>query len=579
MVKIPEKTQKMKIKLDILKDLLKKNNIDGYIIPRNDETFLEYSLNNRLSSITNFDGSAGFALVLKHENYLFVDGRYTIQAKIQSGKYFKIIEIPKTLPSSLFSKYNKKLNIGFDPKIFTNFTLINYFKSSCNLIPVSNNLIDQIVIPKTNVNNHLFYNLDDKISGENVYTKINKINKILNSRKIDNIFISAAENAAWILNIRGKDIPNSPIPICSLIITKTKEVFIFTDLLKIKNLKKINTYKKFKFYETRDFFKVLCKIKGKNFSIDKNSCSIFLENLISSKFKIKNTIDPCYQLKAIKNNAEIKNMEQSHIYDGVAVTKFLYWIKKYKKNNLTELDVEKKLENFRKQNKTYLYPSFNTIAGSGPNGAIIHYRATKKSNRKIKKNDILLIDSGGQYKYGTTDITRTICFKKPSKKIKEIFTRVLKGHIAVACTNLDKVNTGNQIDKSARKYLNDVNLDYGHGTGHGVGFFLNVHEGPQAISKFNTIKIREGMILSNEPGYYKENKFGIRIENLVYAKKIKRKLKFSNLTFAPLDKDLIIYDMLNKNEKNYLFKYHLDTYSKVSSFLNKKEKQWLQNLI
>ncbi len=191
----------------------------------------------------------------------------------------------------------------------------------------------------------------------------------------------------------------------------------------------------------------------------------------------------------------------------------------------------------------------------------------------------MLIDSGGQYKYGTTDITRTICFKKPSKKIKEIFTRVLKGHIAVACTNLDKVNTGNQIDKSARKYLNDVNLDYGHGTGHGVGFFLNVHEGPQAISKFNTIKIREGMILSNEPGYYKENKFGIRIENLVYAKKIKRKLKFSNLTFAPLDKDLIIYDMLNKNEKNYLFKYHLDTYSKVSSFLNKKEKQWLQNLI
>ena len=250
-------------------------------------------------------------------------------------------------------------------------------------------------------------------------------------------------------------------------------------------------------------------------------------------------------MKAIKNQTEIKNMVKTHIYDGAALTKFIYWIKNNKKFNFTEIDAEKKLEKFRKQNINYLYPSFNTIAGSGPNSAIIHYRANKLSQRKIKKNDIFLCDSGGQYKYGTTDVTRTLCFNKPPKKIKDIFTRVLKGHIAVANTNLNKKKTGKIIDKSARYYLNKINLDYAHGTGHGVGFFLNVHEGPQAISKYNEVPLKPGMILSNEPGYYRENEFGIRIENLVYIKKYKNKNLFKNLTLAPIDTDLVNFKLLN----------------------------------
>ena len=272
-------------------------------------------------------------------------------------------------------------------------------------------------------------------------------------------------------------------------------------------------------------------------------------------------------------------MINAHIIDGVALTKFIYWIKKINKKKITEVDAATKLEKFRKMNKSYLYPSFDTIAGSGKNGAIIHYRARKKNCRKINKKDILLCDSGGQYKYGTTDVTRTICFTNQSQNIKNIFTKVLKGHIAVATTNIKKDNTGKKIDKRARKFLQKNNLDYAHGTGHGVGYFLNVHEGPQSISKVNNVKIKEGMILSNEPGFYKKNKFGIRIENLVYVKKQNKKIFFENLTMAPIEKDLINYNLLTKFEKNYLFKYHLDVYSKISKYLKPVEKKWLLGFI
>ena len=272
-------------------------------------------------------------------------------------------------------------------------------------------------------------------------------------------------------------------------------------------------------------------------------------------------------------------MINTHILDGVALTKFIYWIKKINKKKITEIEAIKKLEKFRKLNKNFLYPSFDTIAGSGKNGAIVHYRANKDNCRYINKKDIFLCDSGGQYKYGTTDVTRTLCFSDQNQSIKDIFTKVLKGHIAVATTNINKDNTGNKIDKRARKFLREINLDYAHGTGHGVGFFLNVHEGPQSITKINKIQIKEGMILSNEPGYYKKNKYGIRIENLVYVNKKNGNLFFKNLTMAPIEKDLINYSLLSKSEKNYLFRYHLDIYSKLSKYLNLNEKKWLASFL
>ena len=567
-------------KINKLRNIIKLNNIDGYIVPKNDEFFSEYAFPNRLKAISNFSGSAGLAIILKDKNFLFVDGRYILQSKIESGNNFKIIEIPKLPPHDLLRKYKKELLLGFDPKLFTNNSLKRSFKDSCNLFPINQNLIDLIDTKKIyDHRKESFYTLDDKVVGESVNSKINKLILNLKKNKIDNIFISAPENVAWLLNLRGKDNPYSPIPNCQIILTKNKKIYFFSSKNKIVKIKNQYPYKNFNFSDFNEFFSLISKLPGKYFSIDSSTCSVFNESIIKSKFNCKSSVDPCYEMKAIKNQTEIKNMVKTHIYDGAALTKFIYWIKNNKKFNFTEIDAEKKLEKFRKQNINYLYPSFNTIAGSGPNSAIIHYRANKLSQRKIKKNDIFLCDSGGQYKYGTTDVTRTLCFNKPPKKIKDIFTRVLKGHIAVANTNLNKKKTGKIIDKNARYYLNKINLDYAHGTGHGVGFFLNVHEGPQAISKYNEVPLKPGMILSNEPGYYRENEFGIRIENLVYIKKYKNKNLFKNLTLAPIDTDLVNFKLLNKEEKNYLSKYHLEVYSKISKFLDSKEKKWLLNLI
>ena len=344
-------------------------------------------------------------------------------------------------------------------------------------------------------------------------------------------------------------------------------------------MKNNNIYKNLIFCSYDMFFKVISELKGNNFIIDSLTCSVSNEKIINSFFKIKVYEDPCYFMKSIKNKSEIKHMINAHNEDGLALTKFIFWIKNINKKKITELDATNKLEKFRKKSKNYLFPSFDTIAGSGSNGAIVHYKATKKSNRTINKNDLFLFDSGGQYNFGTTDVTRTICFSQPKQSIKNVFTKVLKGHIAVISTNLKKDNTGKKIDISARKFLKKDGLDYAHGTGHGVGFFLNVHEGPQSISRYNTVKLKEGMILSNEPGYYKKGHYGIRIENLIYIKKENGNLYFQNLTLAPIEKDLINYDLLDEAEKDYLFRYHLEIYSKYCKFLNRNERKWLASFI
>ena len=558
-----------------IKKLIVSNNIDGYIVPKNDDFFTEYSKTNKLQIVANFTGSAGFILILKNSNHLFVDGRYTLQAKKQSGKRFIIHEIPYVWPKNILK--NKFLNIGFDPKIFTKDTLKVYFGDSCNLFPINKNLFKEN-FEKVNKDN-LVYSIGSKVTGESPKSKIKRLKKIIKHEKIDNLLVTSGENVCWLLNIRGKDLPHSPIANLQAIITKKNKIFLFGNIKKLKNIKRHFIKEKIIFFELDKFFEILNLLEGKNFCIDGKTCSVLNENLISSKFSIKKRTDPIYDLKSIKNKTEIKNMTKAHIQDGVAVTKFLYWIKNTNIKNLDEMKVEKKLENFRKKSEYFLFPSFNTIAGSGPNGAIIHYKSNKKSNRKLNGNHLLLVDSGGQYKWGTTDVTRTISFNQPNKKIKELYTRVLKGHIAVAISKIEKIGNGNNLDILARKSLRSINLDYRHGTGHGVGFFMNVHEGPQSISKNNFVKLKKGMILSNEPGYYLENKFGIRIENLVYIDRIKNNLYFKNLTFAPFEKDLIDEALLTKTEKDYIFKYHLETYSKISPYLNKNERKWLARLI
>ena len=564
----------IKKKINKLREQFKKFGIDGYIIPKNDEFFSEYAKNDRLRYISNFTGSAGYAVILKSKNYLFVDGRYSIQAKIESGKHFKILDYFKIINTNVF----KNLNIGIDPTLFTSEQIKKFFFKNNKVTNINENLVDNIQKIQ-NKKSLPFYSINEKISGESHLQKISKVANYLKKNKSDYLFVTAPENIAWLLNIRGYDNPTSPIPNCNLVLSKEKIVYLIVEKNKSTKLLKEKKLKKEQIVDPKNLNNFLKGLKNKNAIIDKNTCSLYLEKLFRKRFKIIKSEDPIYLLKSRKNKVEIKNMVNTHIIDGVALTKFIYWIKNKKKLDITEVDAQNKLEKIRKKNSKYLFPSFNTIAGSGKNGAIVHYRAKKNKTKFLKKDEIFLCDSGGQYKFGTTDVTRTICFSDQNKNIKKIFTNVLKGHIAVAETNISKKTTGKLIDVDARKFLKKDGLDYNHGTGHGVGFFLNVHEGPQAISKSNSIKIQEGMILSNEPGYYEKGKFGIRIENLVYVNKNKRKLSFKNLTLAPIEKDLIDFKLLTNKEKNYLFNYNLEVYSKISPYLNRNEKKWLASFI
>ena len=333
--------------IDKIKRLIIFNQLDAYIVPKNDEFFNEYAYPNRLKTISNFSGSAGFAIITRSINYLFVDGRYLIQGKNESGKNFKIIEIPNLYPKDILSN-NKCKKIGYDPKLLTSSMIERFFGNNYKLIPIRENLVDKIYKEKKNKEN-LFYKIHDKIIGENVNSKINKLHQELKKDKIDNIFVSAPENIAWLLNIRGSDNPNSPIPNARLIMDEKKNIYFFSNLKKIKNIKKRINYKKIQFYSFESFYNILSKLNSKNFLIDGLSCSIFYESLIESKFKIVSYSDPIYNFKSIKNKAEIKNMKSVHIKDGVALTKFLYWIKQEKNFGFDELFLIKKLEKFRKK--------------------------------------------------------------------------------------------------------------------------------------------------------------------------------------------------------------------------------------
>ena len=558
-------------KIKKLRKYFKKYKIDGYIVPKNDEFFSEYTPKSKdyLNIISNFSGSYGFALILKKKNYLFVDGRYTLQATNQSGKNFKILNLPLKNVKSII----KNKNIGFDPKLFNkNKYLIFIKKTKSNFIPIDPNLIKLIYKNKEKNKKNNFFILKNSVTGETSKKKINKLTNFIKKNKIDFQFVTAPENVAWLLNIRGEYSKFSPIPNSHLIIDSKKNLYLFCNLKSIsKKLK--NNLKNVKFFDIENISTFILSLKEKIFAVDNHSCSIYFLKLIQKNNIIKKINDPIYFYKSIKNKTEIINTKKIHEIDGAALTKFIFWLKNnYRRKKITEIDAQEKLLKFRKNFSRFQSLSFPTISSSGPNGAIVHYNAEKKTNRILKKGDIYLVDSGGQYKFGTTDVTRTISLKNNNMRIKNIFTRVLKGHISVANFKFKKNTTGSEIDAVARSSLKEKNLDFSHGTGHGVGYYLNVHEGPQSLSKFNKVKLLPGMILSNEPGYYEKGKFGIRIENLVVIKKKLGKSKFENLTYVPIDKNLILKNIMNKTEIEWLNKYHDNVYKKLKKYMNKDEK-------
>ncbi len=556
-----------------LNKLLKNFNIDGYVVPKNDEYFSEYthSSKDRLKHISNFSGSAGFAVIVKNKNYLFVDGRYTVQAKYESGKKFKIITIPNKFPKNVL-KTSKEIILGFDPKLHTEKQLNFLFKiKNINLKPIGQNLVDKIWLNKPKELVKPFYSLSSKNTGMSIGKKVGLVRKILLKNKADFLLVTAPENVAWILNIRGHDSSHSPIPNSRLLISK-KSLDMFANPKKLIKIKKIFK-KKIRIHDESKIDNIIKHISKKTIWLDSSSCSFYLKNILKRRNNIIEKIDPIHFFKSVKNNTEIKNMKRSHLIDGVALTKFLFWVKKnFKRKKITEISAQKKLESFRKLHYSYKFPSFNTISGAGPNSSIIHYKASKKTDRALKIGELYLVDSGGQYSYGTTDVTRTVSLDNKSKYIKKIYTNVLKGHIAVSNFKIKKKTTGSEIDQNARKFLKKINLDYPHGTGHGVGYFLNVHEGPHSLSKNNKINLKNGMIISNEPGFYKEGYFGIRIENLVYIKKN----QFEELTVAPIEKDLIDKKILSQNEIKWLNKYHKKVEKNLYKFMNFNERTELK---
>jgi Xaa-Pro aminopeptidase len=570
-------------KLQQLRIQMQDQNIDVCLINQTDEFQNEFlpQYSKRLQWLTNFSGSAGEALITKNKAYLFVDGRYTLQAKLEVNQsVYKVYNYSKKTPTQILKslKLNKP-NFGIDGNIITVKKLnllTSELKTDVSIKLLEKNLVDLIWYNRPKIKKSIVWHHKRSFHGTNVSDKITTIKKIIKKNKAQYLFITSNESICWLLNLRSSDLAYTPIFMSRLIISDSGECFLFAN---IKNGLKFPKAVKFHQIELNLLSNFLSDtIANKKIIADPRTLSSNTnEFLLKNRVKIRLINDPIEALKSQKNNSEIKGIRAAHLRDGVALTKAIFWIKeKVLKKNLTELQAVKKIDSNRLKNKNFYSLSFPTIAGSGPNGAIVHYHANKKSNRKIKDTDLFLIDSGAQYLDGTTDVTRTISFRNVSNEQKKMNTLVLKGHIAVAISVFSKSETGKLLNINARKYLRQHNCDFDHGTGHGVGYFLNVHEGPQSISSVSKVKFLPGMIISNEPGYYKTNEYGIRIENLVNVKVHGNKYKFETLTLAPIDRQLIEASLLSENEIKWLNTYHKHVYIKLGKYLEPKEKIWLK---
>ncbi|CAF1059110.1 unnamed protein product [Rotaria sp. Silwood1] len=557
--------------------------IHAYIVPTTDPHRNEYVADRykRREFISNFTGSNGTALITDKEALLWTDGRYFAQAENQlDPTCWKLMRDGTKDVLSITNWISRNLEknsfVGCDPELVS----INEWKewketleqSDKQLVPVHVNLIDILWDnQRPNLPDKPIWKHDIQYSGASISEKLSKVRSKMREYNVDHIIIHRTDDIAWLFNLRGGDIPYNPV-FLSYSIVSIDSVKLFVDLNKLSNsIKKdleddnVNLYQYDLFHQ-----QLKIDVHSKD-SSDKYcaspSCNYAIQTIIPKKQLVIQD-DIVYELKAVKNNCEIQGMKQAHIKDGVALCSYLHWLEENIEINqdLTEYSVAEKLRSFRSEQINYLYDSFETISASGKNGAIIHYTASKQSDRKLTRNELYLIDSGGQYKEGTTDVTRTVHFGQPNNFEKECFTRVLKGFISLASCLFPPNTTGARLDSMARRALWDVGLDYRHGTGHGVGCCLNVHEGPQSIGT----RIRSdnylvpGMVLSDEPGFYSDDKFGIRIENCVivinksskYGYYNEEWLTFEQLTMVPIQRKLIDRSLLTNDEIDYINKYH-----------------------
>jgi Xaa-Pro aminopeptidase len=589
----PESGVALTARLSAFREELARRKLTGFVIPRADQQQNEYvsPSEERLAWLTGFTGSAGLAIVLSREAAVFVDGRYTLQAAKQVDVHAWSIE-PLVDPSPESWLANHLVagdRLGFDPWLHTSAAAERLAavctKAKAELIAVDSNPLDSVwterpAPPLGPVSVH-----GTGFSGETETDKLRRIRLEIGKLGVDALVLSDSHAVAWTFNIRGADVSHTPLPLSYALVPKDGRPTVFIDHRKLSNSARDHLEQSADVAEPDALTPKLRELAqhGGSIALDNATAADALSRLIvAAGGKPVRGSDPVSLLKAVKNATEIAGTMTAHRRDAVALARFLAWVDREAPSGaLTEIDAVEALETFRRETGALRDVSFPTIAGTGPNGAIVHYRVTRKTNRRIVPGDLLLIDSGAQYEDGTTDVTRTIAIGTPTAEMRDRFTRVLRGHIAIARAVFPDGTTGAQIDSLARQFLWQAGIDFDHGTGHGVGSYLSVHEGPARISKLGTTPLRRGMILSNEPGYYKTDGFGIRIENLelVIGADITGAEKpvnaFETLTLAPIDARLIDLKMLSAEELHWLNEYHARVRREVGPWLDEATKAWL----
>jgi len=581
-------------RLAALRTELARRGLTGFIIPRSDRHQNEYvpASEQRLAWLTGFSGSAGVAIVLMERALLFVDGRYTLQAREQVDTSLFTIEHLVETPLERWLEENLAAGdrIGYDPWLHTVEGAERLGKAcaaaGATLVAVEPDLIDAIwadrpAPPLGAVTLH-----DVRFAGEAAEDKLARIRAEVAKLRADALVVSDPHAVAWTFNVRGADVAHTPLPLAFAIVPQAGRPSLFIDGRKLSNKVRNRLEALADVREPSDFVGALGGLgrQKQTVRLDQATAADGLARLITSHGgKVTRGACPIALMKAVKNEIEIAGARAAHIRDGAAVTRFLAWFdREAPRGKLTEIDAVAALESFRRDTGLLKDISFPTIAGAGPDGAIVHYRVTTRSNRVVAPGELFLIDSGGQYEDGTTDITRTIAVGEPTAEMRDRFTRVLKGHIAIARAIFPEGTTGAQLDSFARQFLWAQGLDFDHGTGHGVGSYLSVHEGPARISKLGTAALKPGMILSNEPGYYKAGAYGIRIENLVLVVTAapvpggeKPLNAFETLTLAPIDRRLIVPELLTPEEAGWLDRYHARVVEALSPLLDADSRAWL----
>jgi len=585
-------------RLAALRAELARRGLDGFLAPRTDEFMGEYmpAYAERVQWLTGFSGSAGFLGVARESAAIFIDGRYTLQVRdqvdVDAFTPRHLMEEPPT--AWIRETFVEGERIGYDPWLHTRAGLGHLKRAAdqvgVELAPVESNPVDAVwadqpAPPKAPIKPHAI-----EYAGETSLAKRLRLGSDLAGRKIAAAVLTASDSIAWLLNIRGADVPNCPLALSYAVLKSDGSVDWFLDEAKLTDAARRALDEGVALHPLESFAGALEALgraePGVRVLIDATGgpAAVF-DHLSKGGAQAVEGEDPCQLPKALKNEAEVEGARRAHRRDGAALVRFLHWLDQTAESgSITELDAIDTLYRFRSEAERFTGPSFDTIAGYGPNGAIVHYRASRATNRRIEPGSLLLVDSGGQYDDGTTDVTRTLPIGAPSAEMRTRFTQVLKGHIAIATARFPKGVTGSQLDPFARQALWAAGVDYDHGTGHGVGSYLNVHEGPQRISKSHSpVALQPGMIVSNEPGYYKTDAFGIRIENLVVCAAVdpaegaeKELFGFETLTLAPIDRRLIESALLSPHETAWLDAYHARVLAEIGPLVDDAVRTWLE---